>query len=119
MHAHHYNRSVYLHGARVLRLNSSDLLGRLLAAGNVQVLGSRDLGAGDREDDFNVARVALVGVDATVRAEGPPAGLGRLVDDNVLDDQLLGGEVLGVGVGLGVLEQAGDVVHRLGGPATL
>lgn len=48
----------------------------------------------------------------------PAAGLGGLLNDNVLHQELVDGDVLGVGVGLGVLEEAKNVLDRLGGPAT-
>lgn len=43
---------------------------------------------------------------ATVGAVRPPPLLGGLVDLDVLDDQVASVQALGVGVGLGVLEQA-------------
>ncbi len=49
----------------------------------------------------------------------PPTLLGSLVDLDVLDDQVAGVEALGVGVGLGVLEQAEQELGRLDGPAGL
>lgn len=48
----------------------------------------------------------------------PPPGLWGLVDDNVSDDELIDSEVLGVGVGLGVLQQSGDESDRLLGPSS-
>lgn len=48
----------------------------------------------------------------------PPPGLGGLLNDNVLDDQLLDVEVLGIGVGLGVLEETENELDRLLGPST-
>jgi hypothetical protein len=55
---------------------------------------------------------------ATVSAVSPPPGLGGLVHDDVLDDELIDGEVLGVGVGLGVLQQTEEELDRLDGPTT-
>ena len=49
----------------------------------------------------------------------PPALLGGLVDLDVLDDQGTGVETLGIGVGLGVLEEAEEELGGLGGPASL
>lgn len=49
----------------------------------------------------------------------PPALLGGLVHLDVLDDQVAGVEALGVGVGLGVPEEAEQEVGGLGGPAGL
>ena len=45
--------------------------------------------------------------------------LGGLVDLNVLDNQVAGVETLGVGVGLGVLEETEEELGRLDGPAGL
>ena len=45
--------------------------------------------------------------------------LGRLVDLNVLDDQVLRVQALGIRVRLGVLEQAEQELGRLDGPASL
>jgi hypothetical protein len=50
---------------------------------------------------------------------GASAALGGLVDLDVLDDEVAGVEALGVGVGLGVLEQAEQLLSRLDGPAGL
>ena len=41
---------------------------------DILVLGTLDLGVGRREDDLDMARVTLVGVDATVRTVCPAAG---------------------------------------------
>lgn len=46
----------------------------------------------------------------------PAALLGSLVDLDVLDDQVAGVETLGIGVGLGVLEEAEKELSRLDGP---
>jgi hypothetical protein len=55
---------------------------------------------------------------STVGSVRPSPGLWGLVDDNVLDEQVLNGKVLGIGVGLGVLQQTEDELNRLGGPST-
>ena len=55
----------------------------------------------------------------TVGTVSPPALLGGLVDLDVLDDQVAGIETLGVGVGLGVLEEAEQVLSRLDRPSGL
>jgi hypothetical protein len=55
---------------------------------------------------------------STVGSVSSSPGLRCLVDNNVFDDQLLDGEVLGVGVGLGVLEQSKHESDRLDGPST-
>lgn len=47
----------------------------------------------------------------------PPALLRRLVDLDVLDDQVAGVQALGVGVGLGVLQQREQKLGGLDGPA--
>ena len=52
-----------------------------------------------------MAGVRHVWVDTTVSSVCSAALLGGLVDLDVLDDQVRGVETLGVGVGLGVLEQ--------------
>ena len=62
--------------------------------------------------------VSLVRVDSSVRSERSSVGLGGLLDDNVLDDQVLNSDVLGLGVGLGVLEQSEDESDRLLGPSS-
>lgn len=66
-----------------------------------------------------MAGVALVRVDSTVGTVSPPPGLGSLLNDNVLDDQLLDIKVLSLSVGLGVLEETEDELDRLLGPSTL
>ena len=53
-----------------------------------------------------MAGVGHVGVDATVGTVCSAALLGRLVDLDVLDDQVGGIETFGVGVGLCVLEKS-------------
>lgn len=65
-----------------------------------------------------MARAALVGVDAAVSAVGAAVGLRGLVDDDRLDNQVVGGELVGLGVGLGVLEQGDEDLGRLDGPST-
>lgn len=45
--------------------------------------------------------------------------LRRLVDLDVLDDQVAGVQALGVGVGLGVLDKTEEELGRLDGPASL
>jgi hypothetical protein len=59
----------------------------------------------------------LVCTYTTVGTVSAPALLGGLVDLDVLDDQVAGVEALGVGVGLGVLEEAEQDLSRLDGPA--
>lgn len=48
---------------------------------------------------------------------GTSAALGSLVDLDVLDNKVAGVEALGVGVGLGVLEEVDEELSRLDGPA--
>ena len=55
----------------------------------------------------------------TVGTVSPPALLGGLVDLDVLDDQVAGIETLGIGVGLGVLEETEQVLSGLDGPSSL
>lgn len=50
---------------------------------------------------------------------GASPALGSLVDLDAADDQVTGVEALGVGVGLGVLEQVGEEAGGLLGPAGL
>jgi hypothetical protein len=69
------------------------------------------------QNQLNVARVGHVRVDATVSAVCAAALLGGLVDLDVLDNQVASVETLGIGVGLGVLEQAEEELSRLDGPA--
>ena len=47
-----------------------------------------------------------------------PSLLGRLVDLDVLDNQVAGVKTLGVGVGFGVLEKTKDDLSRLDRPAS-
>ena len=54
---------------------------------------------------------------ATVGAVCAAALLGSLVDLDVLDDQVAGVKALGVGVGLGVLEETQEELGGLDGPA--
>lgn len=77
-----------------------------------------DLGGGLGEEDLGVDGVALVRVDAAVSTVRAAARLGSLLDDNVADDELLGVKALGLGVGLGVLEQSKEELDRLDGPST-
>jgi hypothetical protein len=55
----------------------------------------------------------------TVSTVGAAALLRGLVDLNVLDDQVAGVQSLGVGVGLGVLQEAEQELSRLDGPSCL
>jgi hypothetical protein len=54
-----------------------------------------------------------------VSTVGTSATLGGLVDLNVLDDEVAGVKTLGVGVGLGVLQQSEQLLGGLDGPASL
>ena len=63
--------------------------------------------------------IRTVRVNATVSTVCAPPLLRRLVDLDVLDDQVARIKPLGVGVGLGVLEQAEQELGRLDGPARL
>jgi len=66
-----------------------------------------------------VARVGHVGVDPAVGTVSASPLLGGLVDLDVLDDEVAGVEALGVGVGLGVLEQTEKELGGLDWPAGL
>jgi hypothetical protein len=55
---------------------------------------------------------------STVSSVSPPPGFWGLVDNNVFDDQLVKGKVLGIGVGLGILQQSEDEFDRLLRPST-
>lgn len=68
--------------------------------------------------DLDVAGVALVRVDATVGTVCAAAGLGCLVDADVLDEELLSLEALGLSVGLSVLQQVEEELDGLDGPST-
>ncbi len=130
----------YLGGGESLAEAGTTLSGvQVIAAGNLVGLLDNLLGLG--ENELDVARVRHVGVDlwpgnvswlslpfflsrgerytyttvSTVRAS---ALLGSLVDLDVLDDEGTGVEALGVGVGLGVLEEGEEVLSRLDGPAS-
>ena len=70
-----------------------------------------------RQDQFNVARIRHVGINAAVGAVRAATLLRSLVDLDVLDDQLGGVEALCVGVGFGVLEQADEELGGFDGPA--
>jgi hypothetical protein len=61
----------------------------------------------------------VVGTYATVGTVSAPSLLGRLVDLDVLDDQVAGVQTLGVGVGLSILEETENDLSGLDGPAGL
>ena len=132
MHNTQHSASLSLHSC----LDRSNLLAFLLArGGHVEVLGARNLGGRSGQEDLNVAWVALVRVAArqcqlvplvtteeasshsTVCAVSPPPRLGRLLDDNVFDDEILDGEILGIRVGLRILQQTKDELDGFGWPA--
>ena len=65
-------------------------------------------------------RMEMVGMATTyttMRTIGPTTLLGRLVDLDMLHDQIPRVEPLGIGVGLGVLEQAEEELGGFLGPA--
>lgn len=104
----------------------------------ILVLAALDLNIAGCEEDLNVAGVALVWVDATVRTIGAAAGFlkdskdvgrrynalagrrtyGSLLHDDILDDQVLQVKTLGIRVGLGVLQEAKEKLDRLLRPPT-
>jgi hypothetical protein len=59
----------------------------------------------------------MISTYTTVGTVRTPPLLGGLVDLDVLDDQAAGIETLGVGVGLGVLEETEEELGRLYRPA--
>lgn len=85
---------------------------------SVLVLRTLDLLVRSPKDDLDMTGVALVGVDATVRAVGTTASLWRLLNDDVFDEEILERERLCVRVRLGVLEQTKNEFHRFFWPAT-
>lgn len=94
----------------------------LLALLGLGALGVVD-GGGDGglvldADDLNVARVRLVGVDATVRTVGASSHSRCSVHGDVLDLHVLNREVLVGSARLDVLEKARQEVAALCGPAT-
>lgn len=83
------------------------------ALGDTQFLGLGDCLLGFRQDQLNVAWVGHVWVDTTVSTVCSAALLRRLVDLDVLDDQVGGVETLSIGIGFGVLEQSEEELGRL------
>lgn len=71
------------------------------------------------EDKLDVARVGHVGVDTTVSTVSASAALRSLVDLDVLDNKVASVKTLGVGVGLGVLQEVNEELGGLLGPAGL
>ena len=55
--------------------------------------------------------------DSTVSTVRASALLRGLVDLDVLDDQVARVQALGIGVGLGVLEEGDEMLSRLDGPS--
>lgn len=64
------------------------------------------------QDHLDVAWVAHVWVDSTVRSVRPSALLWCLVDLNVLDDQVAGVQTFGVGIGFRVFEEGEEKFSR-------
>lgn len=87
--------------------------------GQRRLLGLGDLLSGLGEDQLNVGRRRLVGVDSTVGSVSSSSLLGGLVDLDVRDDKSLLVKTLGLGVGLGVLEEVLDELDGLNGPSSL
>ena len=52
---------------------------------------------------YSILTTSTLDSHSTVSSECPSPGFRCLVDDDVFDDELIDGEVLGIGVGLGVL----------------
>ena len=61
---------------------------------------------------------SLWGTYTAVGAVRSPSLVGSLVDLDVLDDQVARVKTLGVGVGLGVLEETEEELSGLNGPAS-
>lgn len=107
------------------KLLSSELSVDSLLAGvdsNNGLLGGRSISLlliGLSEVDLNVARRGLVRVDSSVGSVSTAALLRSLVNLDVRDDKLVGVKALGVGVGLGVLEQVRNKLDTLNGPSGL
>ena len=70
-----------------------------------------------RQDHLDVAWIAHVRIDTTVRSVRASSLLRCLVDLNVLDDEVGGVETLAVSVGFGVLEEAEEEFGGLDGVA--
>ena len=67
-----------------------------------------------------VGRIALhVGIDSSVGTVRASPLLGRLVDLDMLDDEVVRVQALAIGIGLGVLQQALEELGGLDGPAGL
>lgn len=101
---------------------SSDLrFGLSLQGKNLILLlfGLGHNGGGELGPEFDVAGRAHEGGDSSVGSVGSSAAALGAVDLDVLDDQLIGLELLGVGVGFEVLDQTEQDLDRLFGPATL
>merc|ERR1719336_1452672 len=71
------------------------------------------------QDHLDVARARHVGVDSAVRAVHPAAALLSRVHLDVLNDEVVGVEVLELGVALGVPEQVEEDLAGLHRPAAL
>ena len=69
-------------------------------------------------DELDVRRRGLVGVDTTVSTVSAAAHLGGLVDLDVRDNKLINVEGLSSSVGLNVLEEIEEELAALLGPAT-
>ena len=72
-----------------------------------------------RQNHLDVTRITHIRIDASVRPVRPTSLLRRLVDLDMLDDEIAGIETLGVGVGFGVLEQRDQVGGGFLWPARL
>lgn len=109
--------TVHLGGDSLLGSDSASLSRRDM--GQRGLLGLGNLLGGLGENELNVGRRRLVGVDSTVGSVGSSSLLGGLVDLDVRDDKSLLVKTLGLGVGLGVLEQVLDKLDGLDGPSGL
>mmetsp|Transcript_14014 Transcript_14014/g.43892 ORF Transcript_14014/g.43892 Transcript_14014/m.43892 type:complete len:209 (-) Transcript_14014:107-733(-) len=93
------------------RLLARQLARRLGRLGHRLLLG--------RQDEVDVARRALVGVDAAMRAVRTAALVHRLLHLDVLDHHLVGVKTLRLGVGRGVAQQVEQEFAALDRPAAL
>lgn len=55
---------------------------------------------------------------STVSTVSPPPGLWCLLNNDVFDDELVNGEVFGIGVRLGILQKGKDEFDGFLGPST-
>ena len=69
--------------------------------------------------DCRIGANSHVRIDTTMSTIRASPLLRRLVDLDVLDDEVVGIETLGIGIGLGILQQRLQELRRFHGPASL